>query len=75
LKILSLKNFQLYGIVSVKELDLILSCWLQVKDKEAQLKASEQKLHDEFERMRKQHTDEKKQLDDKRSQLVSLLIL
>lgn len=41
----------------------------KVKDKEAQLKASEQKLHDEFERMRKQHGDEKKQLDDKRTQL------
>lgn len=44
-----------------------------MKDKEAQLKASEQKLHDEFERMRKQHGDEKKQLDDKRNQLASNL--
>jgi len=43
-----------------------------VKDKESQLKASEQKLHDEFERMRKQHTDEKKQLDDKRVALVRI---
>jgi len=46
-----------------------------VKDKESQLKASEQKLHDEFERMRKQHTDEKKQLDDKRIALVRYLCL
>ena len=50
---------------------LIPSCDLKVKDKEAQLKSSEQKLHDEFERMRKQHGDEKKQLDDKRTHLVT----
>ena len=46
-----------------------------MKDKESQLKSSEQKLHDEFERMRKQHTDEKKQLDDKRVALVRILCL
>jgi len=45
-----------------------------VKDKESQLKSSEQKLHDEFERMRKQHTDEKKQLDDKRVSLVRIYV-
>ena len=46
-----------------------------MKDKEAQLKASEQKLHDEFERMRKQHSDEKKQVDDKRTLLVSNFLI
>ena len=41
-----------------------------MKDKESELKSSEQKLHDEFERLRKQNAEEKRQLDDKRKQLV-----
>ena len=45
---------------------------LQVKEKEGELKAAEQRLHDEFERLRKQHNDEKKTLEDKRRELVSL---
>ena len=49
------------------------SLWcLQVKEKEGELKAAEQRLHDEFERLRKQHNDEKKTLEDKRRELVSL---
>jgi len=43
---------------------------LQVKDKESELKGAEQKLHDEFERMRRQNAEEKRQLDDKKKQLV-----
>ena len=49
----------------------IVRC-LQVKEKEGELKAAEQRLHDEFERLRKQHNDEKKTLEDKRRELVSL---
>lgn len=41
-----------------------------MKDKEAELKSAEQKLHDEFERLRRQNAEEKRQLDDKRRQLV-----
>jgi len=41
-----------------------------VKDKESELKAAEQKLHDEFERLRRQNAEEKRQLDDKKRQLV-----
>ena len=44
----------------------------QVKDKEGELKAAEQKLHDEFERLRRQNSEEKRQLDDKKRQLVRL---
>lgn len=42
-----------------------------MKDKESELKSAEQKLHDEFERLRRQNTEEKRQLDDKKRQLVS----
>ena len=48
-----------------------LVCCVQVKEKEGELKAAEQRLHDEFERLRKQHNDEKKSLEDKRRELVS----
>ena len=41
-----------------------------MKDKEAELKSAEQKLHDEFERLRRQNAEEKRQLDDKKRQLV-----
>lgn len=41
----------------------------KVKDKEAELKSAEQKLHDEFERLRRQNAEEKRQLDDKKRQL------
>ena len=41
----------------------------KVKDKEGELKAAEQKLHDEFERLRRQNSEEKRQLDDKKRQL------
>ena len=41
-----------------------------MKDKESELKAAEQKLHDEFERLRRQNAEEKRQLDDKKRQLV-----
>ena len=43
----------------------------QVKDKEGELKSAEQKLHDEFERLRRQNSEEKRLLDDKKRQLVS----
>ena len=57
----------MYGIVCV-----FIVRRLQVKEKEGELKAAEQRLHDEFERLRKQHNDEKKTLEDKRRELVSL---
>lgn len=41
----------------------------KVKEKEAELKSAEQKLHDEFERLRHQNQEEKRQQDDKRRQL------
>ena len=57
----------MYGIACV------FIVWrVQVKEKEGELKAAEQRLHDEFERLRKQHNDEKKTLEDKRRELVSL---
>ena len=38
------------------KLNYLLTCNLaQVKDKEAELKSAEQKLHDEFERLRRQN--------------------
>ena len=46
---------------------------VQVKDKEAELKSAEQKLHDEFERLRRQNAEEKRLLDDKKRQLVRLV--
>ncbi len=46
-----------------------------MKDKESELKGAEQKLHDEFERLRRQNAEEKRQLDDKKKQLVSLFVL
>ena len=48
---------------------------VQVKDKEAELKSAEQKLHDEFERLRRQNAEEKRQLDDKKRQLVGPVFL
>ena len=42
----------------------------QVKEKEGELKSSEQKLHDEFEKLRTKNQDEKRIQDDKRRQLV-----
>ena len=41
----------------------------KVKDKEAELKNSEQKLHEEFERLRRQNSEEKRDLDAQKSQL------
>ena len=52
------------------ECDVCFVCLPQVKDKEAELKSAEQKLHDEFERLRRQNAEEKRQLDDKKRQLV-----
>ena len=49
------------------QLSLSLS---QVKDKESDLKAAEQKLHDEFERLRRQNAEEKRELDSQKTQLV-----
>lgn len=43
----------------------------QVKEKEAELKLAEQKLHEEFERLRRQHSEHKAALDDKKRVLVS----
>ena len=43
----------------------------KVKEKESELKSAEQKLHDEFERLRKHHNEEKKKTDDRRRELVS----
>ena len=47
----------------------------QVKEKEAELKAAEQRLHDEFEKLRTKNQEEKRLQDDKRRQLVSPLYL
>ena len=44
---------------------------VQVKEKEAELKAAEQRLHDEFEKLRTKNQEEKRLQDDKRRQLVS----
>ena len=46
---------------------------LQVKDKEGELKSAEQKLHEEFERLRRQNAEEKRELDTQKQQLVSHL--
>ena len=43
---------------------------LQVKDKEGDLKSAEQKLHDEFERLRRQNAEEKRELDTQKNKLV-----
>lgn len=48
-------------------------CCVQVKDKEAELKSAEQRLHDEFERLRQQNAEEKRLIDDKKRQMVSKL--
>lgn len=42
-----------------------------MKEKEAQLKSAEQKLHDEFEKLRTRNQEEKRLQDDKKRQLVS----
>lgn len=47
----------------------------KVKDKEAELKSAEQKLHDEFERLRRQQAEEKGELDNKKRNLVSHLVV
>ena len=47
------------------------SSLFQVKDKEAELKNAEQKLHDEFERLRRRNTEEKRELEDQKRVLVS----
>jgi septin 6/8/11 len=41
----------------------------KVKEKEAELKAAEQRLHDEFEKLRTKNQEEKRLQDDKRRQL------
>lgn len=46
----------------------------KVKDKESELKSAEQKLHDEFERLRRQQAEEKGDLDNKKRNLVSQLV-
>ena len=43
-----------------------------MKEKEAELKTAEQRLHDEFEKLRTKNQEEKRLQDDKRRQLVSL---
>lgn len=42
-----------------------------MKEKEAELKAAEQRLHDEFEHLRSKNQEEKRLQDDKKRQLVS----
>lgn len=44
----------------------------KVKEKEAELKQSEQELHAKFEHLKKTQVDEKKKLEEKRRMLVSL---
>jgi septin 6/8/11 len=41
----------------------------KVKEKEAELKSAEQRLHDEFEKLRTKNQEEKRLQDDKRRQL------
>jgi hypothetical protein len=41
----------------------------KVKEKEAELKLAEQKLHDEFEKLRRQHSEQKAVLEGKRREL------
>ena len=41
-----------------------------MKDKEGDLKSAEQKLHDEFERLRRQNAEEKRDLDAQKNKLV-----
>lgn len=43
-----------------------------MKDKEGELKSAEQKLHEEFERLRRQNAEEKRELDTQKQQLVSI---
>ncbi|XP_072040679.1 septin-11-like [Amphiura filiformis] len=42
---------------------------VRVKEKESQLKHMEKELHERFDKLKKDHTEEKKQLDEKRRQL------
>ena len=45
-----------------------------MKEKEAELKAAEQRLHDEFEKLRTKNQEEKRMQDDKRRQLVCVCV-
>ena len=51
---------------------LFLAVCEQVKEKEAELKSAEQRLHDEFEKLRTKNQEEKRLQDDKKRQLVSV---
>ncbi len=42
---------------------------VRVKEKESQLKHMEKELHERFDKLKRDHADEKKQLDDQRRQL------
>ena len=39
------------------------------------MKAAEQKLHDEFERLRRQNAEEKRELDSQKNQLVGHMLV
>ena len=63
------KRQELFTEMKYKEEKMRQSFVQKVKEKESELKSAEQKLHDEFERLRKHHNEEKKKTDDRRREL------
>ena len=70
-QVVFMQRCSLFRVSNIRVSYCHIDVWWQVKEKEAELKAAEQRLHDEFEKLRTKNQEEKRLQDDKRRQLVS----
>lgn len=70
-QVVFMQRCSLFRVSNIRVSYCNIDIWWQVKEKEAELKAAEQRLHDEFEKLRTKNQEEKRLQDDKRRQLVS----